>query len=70
MKLLTVQVPPFSSYIIHLVSKYSPQTLDLKHPLPLMGETKFHTHTKQLVELWLFVCFNIYIPRQQAEDIS
>jgi hypothetical protein len=35
-----------------------------------MGETTFHIHTKQLVELWFFVCLNIYIPRQQAEDIS
>jgi hypothetical protein len=36
-----------------------------------MGDTKFHIHTKQLVELCVFfVCLNLYIPRQQAEDIS
>jgi hypothetical protein len=34
---------------------------------PLMQEIKSDTHIKQVAELWS-VYFNIYIPRQQAED--
>jgi hypothetical protein len=37
----------------------------LVYALPLIWETKFHTHTKQLSELWFFI-FNLYILMQQA----
>jgi hypothetical protein len=40
----------------------------LVYALPLMLETKFHTHTEQLAELWFLYTFNLYITRQQAED--
>jgi hypothetical protein len=68
MKFLTVQLPPFSRHLIPLRSKYSYQNPVLKHyALPLASETKFHTHTKQLVELaYGFVYFNFYISGQQA----
>jgi hypothetical protein len=54
MKPLTVQLPPFSYYIITLRSKYSYQNPVLKHLLspPIMWETEFHTHTKQVAKLW------------------
>jgi hypothetical protein len=63
-----VQLSPFSRHFIPLRSKYSSQHLVLKHPqpyaLPLILGTKFHTHTKQLAELY-FVYFELYLPRQQ-----
>jgi hypothetical protein len=70
MKLPIMQFSPSLHYFIPLRSKYSPQHPVLKHPhsvcaLPLMLETKFHTHTKWLAEL-CFVYFNLYVPRQQA----
>jgi hypothetical protein len=58
MKLPTVQLSPLSCYFIPLRSKYSPQQSVLKHlayALLLMWETKSHTHTKQLVELWFCI---------------
>jgi hypothetical protein len=54
MKLPTLQLPPFSHYFISLLgpnillSTLFSNTL----ALPLMLETKFHTHTKQLADLW------------------
>jgi hypothetical protein len=56
-----VQLPPFSNYFIPLRSKYSPQNPVLKqaqsmYALPLMWDTKFHAHTKQLAEL----CFCMF----------
>jgi hypothetical protein len=46
-----VELSPFSRQSIPLRSKYSPQNPVLKHPLPLLRETTFHIHTKQLAEL-------------------
>jgi hypothetical protein len=56
MKFLIVQLPPFSRHLIPLRSKYffsepCSQTPSV-YALPLESETKFYTHTKQLVELW------------------
>jgi hypothetical protein len=54
MKLRIVQLSPFSRYFIPLRSKYFPQHHVIKHPVyavPLTWETKFHTHTKEMVEL-------------------
>jgi hypothetical protein len=62
MKLLIVQLSPFSPYLIPLRSKYSSQNLVLKHSV---RDKVSHTHTKQLAE-FEFVYFNLYIPRQQA----
>jgi hypothetical protein len=57
MKLPTVHLSPFSCYSIPLRSKYPPQHPVLKHPqsMPLTSETKFHTHTKHLAELWFCI---------------
>jgi hypothetical protein len=63
-----VQLSPFSCYFIPLVQIFSLEPCSqtrLVYALPLMWETKFYTHTKQLTELW-FVYFNLYVPRQQA----
>jgi hypothetical protein len=51
-----VQLPPFPRHLIPLRSKYSSQNPVLKHPQSMYAptlawQTKFHTHTKQLVEL-------------------
>jgi hypothetical protein len=54
MKFLIVQLPPFVCHLIHLRSKYSSQKSCSQTPsvyaLNLASETKFHIHTKQLVE--------------------
>jgi hypothetical protein len=51
---LSCAIFPFSRSVIPLKSIYSPQHPVLKHPqsaLPFIGETKFHTDTKQLADL-------------------
>jgi hypothetical protein len=48
------KLPPFSCYFIPLMSKYSPQKPVLKQPQP-QSETKFHTHIRQLAELWFCI---------------
>jgi hypothetical protein len=53
MKFLTVQLSPFSHHLFPLRYKYSshnPQTPSV-YALPLVWQTKFHTHTKQLEKL-------------------
>jgi hypothetical protein len=71
MKFLIVQLPPFSRHLIPFRSKYSSQNPVLKHPvyaLPLAPETKFHTHTKQLVELWFFYILTFTFLDSRRDD--
>jgi hypothetical protein len=48
----------------NILLKPCSQTLSV-YALPIVSETKFHTHTKQLAELWFYI-FYLYIPGQQA----
>jgi hypothetical protein len=65
MKLLTVQLPLFFHYFILLLGpNIVLRTLfsDISvYALPLIRETKFHTHIKQLAELWFNSVINWYI---------
>jgi len=49
-KLIIIQSSPASCHFLPLKSKYSPQ-MPWIYVLPLVWETKFHTHTKQQVRL-------------------
>jgi hypothetical protein len=64
MKLLIVQLPPFSCYFIPLRTKYHPQNAVLKHHQ--CGRPRFTP--KQNRHNYGFVYCNLYIPKQQAED--
>jgi hypothetical protein len=68
MKLPIVQLSPFpftSSLLGPNISSAPCSQTPSVYALPLISETKFHTHTKQLAELW-FLYFNLYVPRQQV----
>jgi hypothetical protein len=60
-KLLIMQFSPFSCHLISLRSKYPLQRL-----VPLMSETKFHTHTEPRAKLQinyelLFIYYVLYV---------
>jgi hypothetical protein len=54
MKYLIMQFSSTSCHFISLRSKYSPQTPSV-YVLPLMSETKFHTHTEPQAQLLLHI---------------
>jgi hypothetical protein len=61
MKLLIVQLPPFSCYFIPLRSKFSSESCSQTpsvYALPVMWETKWQNYG--------FVYFNLYISGQQV----
>jgi hypothetical protein len=58
MKLLIVQLSPFLYYFIPLIRIFSLKSCSqtpLVYALTLMWETKFHTRSKQLAELWFCI---------------
>jgi hypothetical protein len=69
MKLLIMQLPPFSCYFIPLRSKYFSVVLfsNVLCAVPLMWETKFHTIQNNW-QNYSFVYFNIYIVHSRRED--
>jgi hypothetical protein len=71
MKLIIVQVSPFSCYFIPLWSKYYSQNPVLKHPQSMLFpqyERPSFTPIQNNWQNYGFVYFNLYVPRQQAED--
>jgi len=52
MKLVNMQFPPLSCYLLPLRLKYLPQ-----HPILSVWETKFHTYTRQQETTLLFRIF-------------
>jgi hypothetical protein len=64
-----VQFSRSSRHFIPLQSKYSPQHVVLIHTqfvLPLMTETKFHTHTEQRAIIFLYnQIFNFFEGRRR-----